>query len=92
MNENKNGFIFKKEKRNNSCKEKNHFNFSNSRDSSREKCHVTMVANFWITKIGSLCNSKKLIGLDWQKNNFARASRFFVHFLTVVARLRHETS
>ena len=30
--------------------------------------------------------------LDWQKNNFARASRFFVHFLAVVARLRHETS
>ena len=32
------------------------------------------------------------MGLDWQKNNFARASRFFVHFLAVVARLRHETS
>ena len=30
--------------------------------------------------------------LDWQKNNFARASRFFVHFLAVVAQLRHETS
>ena len=91
MNENKNGFILKK-KRNNSCKEKSHFNFSNSRDRSREKFHVTMVANFWITKIGSLCNSKKVTGLDWQKNNFARASCFFVHFLAVVARLRHETS
>ena len=33
-------------------------------------------------------NSKKAIGLDWQKSNFARASRFFVHFLAVVARLR----
>ena len=41
--------------------------------------------------MGSFCNSKKAIGLDWQKNNFARASRFFVHFLAVVARLRHET-
>ena len=26
-----------------------------------------------------------------QNNNFARASRFFVHFLVVVARLRYET-
>ena len=34
---------------------------------------------------------KKAIGLYWQNNNFARASRFFVHFLAVVARLRHET-
>ena len=25
-------------------------------------------------------------GLHWQKNIFARASRFFVHFLAVVAR------
>ena len=31
-------------------------------------------------------NSKKAIGLDWQKNNFARASP-----VAVVARLRHET-
>ena len=35
------------------------------------------------------CNGKgeqqKAIGLDWQKNNFARASRFFVLFVTVVA-------
>ena len=28
---------------------------------------------------------QKAIGLDWQENNFARASRFFVHFVTVVA-------
>ena len=35
---------------------------------------------------------QKAMGLDWQKNNFARASRFFVHFVTVVAWLRHETS
>ena len=84
--------LYFKKKRNNSCKEKSQFNFSNSQDSSREKCHITMVANFWITKTGSLCNSKKVIGLDWQKNNFARASRFFVHFLAVVALLRHETS
>ena len=47
-----------------------------------EKCDVTLIwsQNFWFT------------GWDWQKNNFARASHFFVHFLAVVARLRHETS
>ena len=27
-------------------------------------------------------NGKKAIGLDWQNNNFARTSRFFVHFCT----------
>ena len=37
-------------------------------------------------------NGIKAIGLDWQKFNFARASRFLVHFLAVVARLRRETS
>ena len=47
--------------------------------------------------MGSFCNGngeqqKKTIGLDVQKNNFARASRFFVYFLAVVARLRQETS
>ena len=36
-------------------------------------------------------NGKKAIGLGWQNNNFARASRFCVHFLAVVARLRDET-
>ena len=35
---------------------------------------------------------KKAIALDWQNKNFARASRFFVHFFAVVARLRRETS
>ena len=31
-------------------------------------------------------NGKKvLMGLDWQNNNFAAASRFFVHFLAIVA-------
>ena len=37
-------------------------------------------------------NGKKAIGLDWQNNNFARASRFFVHFFAVVARLQRETA
>ena len=35
---------------------------------------------------------KKAIGLDWQNNNFARASLFFVHFFAVVARLRRESA
>ena len=36
--------------------------------------------------------SKKAINLDKQNNNFARASRFFVHFSAVVARLQRETA
>ena len=37
-------------------------------------------------------NSKKLIEFNWQNNNSARASRFFVHtyFLAVVARQQRE--
>ena len=30
--------------------------------------------------------------LDWQNNNFARASRFFVRFLAVVPRLQRESA
>ena len=37
-------------------------------------------------------NGKKAIGLDWQNNNSARVSRFFVHFLAVVARLRRKSA
>ena len=33
-------------------------------------------------------NGKKAIGLDKQNNNFARASRFFVQFSLVVARVQ----
>ena len=36
-------------------------------------------------------SGKKATGLDKQNNNFARASRFFVHFSTVVARLQRFT-
>ena len=51
-----------------------------------------------LSLIGSLSNgdskenSKKAIRLDWQNNNFARASRFFVHFFPVTTRLPRETS
>jgi len=37
-------------------------------------------------------NGKEAIGLDKQHNNSARASRFFVHFSAVVARLQSETA
>ena len=37
-------------------------------------------------------NGKKAIGLDWQNNNFARASRFSVHFFAVAARLHRENA
>ena len=37
-------------------------------------------------------NGKKAIGLDWRNDYFARASRFFVHFFVVTARLRRENA
>ena len=52
--------------------------------------------NFWITTIGSLSNDDGAVRTARKKNNsfilakpnnFARASRFFIHFLTVVVRL-----
>ena len=36
-------------------------------------------------------NANNAIGLDWQKNNFARESRFYVHFYAVVVRLPRES-
>ena len=37
-------------------------------------------------------NGKKAIGVDYQNNNFARASRFFIHFFTVASRLQRESA
>ena len=37
-------------------------------------------------------NGKKAISLDWQNNDFARASHLFVHFFVVTARLRRENA
>ena len=37
-------------------------------------------------------NGEKAIGLDWHNNNSARASRFFVDFVVVTARLRRENA
>ena len=35
---------------------------------------------------------QKSKGLYWQNNNFARALRFFVHFLAVTERLQPESA
>ena len=51
-------------------------------------------------KLGSLSNDegdvnenvKKSIDFDWQNNNSVRASRFFVHFFAVTARLQRENN
>ena len=37
-------------------------------------------------------NSKKAMRLDWQNNNFAAASRFFVNFLAIVAWLQCDSA
>ena len=62
--------------------------------------HINFTRQNKIEAVGSLSNddgngnenSKNGIGLDWQKNNFARAPRLFVHFFAVTARLRRGTS
>ena len=46
----------------------------------------------WSQLVNDIENVKVAIGLDWQNNNFARASRFFVHFYAVVARLQRESA
>ena len=72
------------------------------------KLHVPPAFKFFslsslaLVIIGSLRNDddddggnesgKKVKGLDKQNNNFARASRFFVHFSAVVARPQRETA
>ena len=60
----------------------------------------TYLRRRFATHIGSLSNDdgdvnengKKLIGFDWQNNNFARASRFFVQFFAVTVRLQRENN
>ena len=61
------------------------------------ECESTAVLQL---TIGSFSNDegdgnedvKKAIGLITQNNNFARASRFFVLFFTVLVRLRRENA
>ena len=60
--------------------------------------NMAAVTSAFNQQIGSLSNDdgdgnengKKAIGLDWQNNNFVLLSRFFVHFLAVVARPQRE--
>ena len=56
-------------------------------------CNIFCVAVMHLS-IGSLSNDdgNKLIRLDWQNNNFAHASRFFVHFFAIIAQLQHENA
>ena len=49
------------------------------------------IAKIRLSKDGNE-SGKKPIGLDWQNNNFARASRFFVHLSTVLTRLQRQSS
>ena len=37
-------------------------------------------------------NGNIAVGLDWQNNNIARASRLFVHVVAVTARLRRKNA
>ena len=54
---------------------------------------VTRIENLLSNDSGDVNeNGKKAIGLDWQNNNFLRASRFSVHSFTVTARLRRENA
>ena len=66
-----------------------------------EKDEGKKVWSFNCNRLGSFSNDdgdgnedvKKSIGLDWQNNNSARASCFFlVHFFTVLAGLRRENA
>ena len=52
-----------------------------------------LTSHSWDNDDGDLNeNGKKAISLDWLNNNFARSSRFFVHFLAIVARLQRESA
>ena len=57
-----------------------------------EKCGLSALILGSLSNDDDNENGKKAIGLDWQNNNFARASGFFEHFLTFVARLQRESA
>ena len=63
-----------------------------------EKCDVTLPWKhyFWMTtKPTTTATARRTAKNNMfilTNNNFARASRYFVHFFAVVAPLRHETS
>ena len=45
-----------------------------------EKCGLSALILGSLSNDDDNENGKKAIGLDWQNNNFARASGFFEHF------------
>ena len=53
---------------------------------------LTLTKNRELNKQVRWRRKRERQGLDWQNNNFARASRFFVHFFNVAARLRSESA
>ena len=55
-------------------------------------CHVTLIGSLNNDDGDVNENGKKAIDLDKKNNNSARASRFFVHFFDVTARLRRENA
>ena len=66
----------------------------------RQKLAKCLAGTILYFELGSLSNDdgdgtengKKAIGLGQQNNNFARESRFFVHFVAVTARQRRESA
>ena len=67
--------------------------FLNGKGSLRRRHHLTLVIRELTQRRRRRQRErKKAIGLDWQNNNFARASPFFAHFSAVVARLQRETA
>ena len=53
---------------------------------------LILTKNRELNKQGRRRRKRERQGLDWQNNNFARASRFFVHFFNVAARLQRESA
>ena len=53
---------------------------------------LTLTKNRELNKQGRRRRKRERQGLDWQNNDFARASRFFVHFFNVAARLQRESA
>ena len=54
--------------------------------------HLSIIGSLSNDDGNGIKNGNKLIWLDWQNNNFAHASRFFVHFFAIIAQLQHESA
>ena len=53
---------------------------------------IPVITDFKIQRRGRQRERQKTNLFNKQNNNFARASRFFVHFFSVFARLRRENA